>query len=698
MAAGWRAGGARGFIPAASRVQRARPSTAVIVRSFISCVLATVWLGLGLCAQGADTPPDPAAKVQQAIADYRALAGDPKKAAQRRKALVWLGEIDHALATQFLQAELVAAGDTPFAAVVVEAIGKVARPSLQADLVAVLARTSAPAAVRTAAATVVLRLGDRAMDSLLAMATTGDGTVPQPQRDAVIAAVVASRDERALRGLMPLLLDGPWPARLSVLRRLEAVQGLPPLSAARIKLALEGDLETAAVAWRQLALEKHERAKALTIDVFERIVGDPRPPIAAELIGGLVRVRDEDFYPVLLRYGAIAGDVVKKALREGAAAAAEDPALMKFLIQKGLDHENPGSREAAKLLLAQAPAEVVRPLVDRIRGDLRAGKKKALDLAVGLHELLARDPTWRDDLAALAAGNEVENRLLGLSMLLELGADAGVTTSQKSLAHASWELRSLAIRYLAKCRDVTSIPLLIGRFGKEEGRLAVELDQALFVHTATRCFSKKEWEGWWQKNQTGFVLPHPDTVKGGGTTTGGRTIAYHDIPVVSSRIAFLVDRSGSMHEPVGTDKKFTRLDAAKEQLVKVVTALPATHHVNLIAYETDVVPLWPEIRALDDDNRDKLLRTAKALPLGRGTNIFDALEKAFEDPKVDTIYLLTDGQPSAGRVRTTEGILEEVKRWNRTRQIVVHCIGIGIDSDLLKRLAAETGGVYKYVR
>lgn len=687
-----------GFFRACGLVQRARPSTAVIARSFIVCTLALAWLGLGLRAQTDDAPPDAAARVQKAIDDYRALAGDAKKAAQRRKALVWLGEIDHTLATEFLQAELAAAGDAPFATVVIEAIGKVARPSLQADLVKVLERASAPLAVRIAAASAVLRLGDRAMDALLAMATTGEGGVPSPQRDAVIAAVVASGDERALRGLVPLLLDGPWPARLQVLRRLEAVHGLPPLSAARVRLAQEGDLETAAVAWRQLAEEKHERAKALTIDVFERIVGDPKSTIAAELIGGLVRVRDEDFYPVLLRYGAIPGDVVRKALRAGAASAAEDPALMKFLIQKGLDHENPGSRDAAKLLLSEAPAEVVRPLVDRIRTDLRAGRKKALDLAVGLHELLSREPSWRDDLAALAAGNDIEHRLLGLSMLLELGADAGVTTAQKSLGHASWELRSLAIRYLTKCRDVASIPLLIGRYGKEEGRLAAELDQALFVHTATRCFSRKEWESWWQKNQTGFVLPHPDTVKGGGTTTGGRTIAYHDIPVVSSRIAFLVDRSGSMNERVGTDKKFTRLDAAKEQLVKVVTALPATHQVNLIPYETDVAPLWPEIRAMDNDNRDKLLRIAKALPLGRGTNIFDALEKAFEDPKVDTIYLLTDGQPSAGRVRTTEGILEEVKRWNRTRQIVIHCIGIGIDSDLLKRLAAENGGVYKYVR
>lgn len=667
-------------------------------RPFVATLSACLALAIGLRAQAGEAQPDPAARVAKAIEDYQACAGDPKKAAQRRRALLWLGEIDHPTTTTFLQQELAAAGDTGFAAVVLEAIGKVARPSLQPEMLQILERASAPMSARLAAAATMLRLGDRPMDSLLEMVGAPETTIPPAQRDAVVAALVDSGLDRAHRGLAPFLLEGPMPARLKLLRRMDSVQGVPPVSAARVKLVLEGDLETAAVAWRQLAVEKHERAKALTVDVLERVVGDPRATIAAELVAGLVCVGDPDFYPSLLRFGSIAGEVVRKALLAASPAAAEDPALVKWLVTKGLDDASPAAREAAKLLLTQAPPDAVRPLVERIRADLRAGKKKALDLAVGLHTLLAKDPSWREDLAALAAGNDLESRMLGLSMLLELGADAGIATAQQSLGNKAWELRSLSYRYLTRCRDVGSIPLLIARYGKEEGRLASELEHALFVHTATRCFTRKQWESWWLKHQVGFVLPHADTVKSGGTSSGGTTVAYHDIPIVSSRIAFLVDRSGSMVEKIGTDKKFTRLDAAKEQLARVVAALPATHHVNLITYETNVNPLWNELRKLSEDNREDLLRIVRLLPLGGGTNIFDALEKAFEDPKVDTIYLLTDGQPSAGRVRTTDGILEEVRRWNRTRQIVIHCIGFGIDSELLKRLAAENGGSYKYVR
>lgn len=664
----------------------------------LSCLLAALAAAFAP-AQVLDLVQDPAEKANKAIADFQALKGDAKKAVQRQKAIVWLGEIDHPAASEFLQKELVAAGDGGFLVFVVEAIGKVARPALRPDLTAVLEREKAPIPARIAAAGAIARLGDRPMDDLIERVGLPPEQLPAPQRDAIVVALVQGKSDRAARGLAPLLLKGPMPDRLRLLRQMEAVRGVPPVSAARVQLVRgEGDLETAAVAWRQLCVEEHDGAKGLAIDVLERIVGDPRPTVAAELIGGLVRCRDDELYPVLVRFGSIGGDAVRKALKAAAPAAAEDPALLKFLVAKGLDEGSPAAREAARLLLMAAPPEAVKPLVDRIRADLRAGKKRAIELAANLHEILAKDPSWREDLAKLASGKDLEDRLLGLQLLLELGSDAGIEAAQACVAHKQWEARSLAFRYLTKHRDAASIPLLIGRYGKEDGRLGAELDQALFAHTATRCFSKKEWDGWWQKNGLGFALPHADTIKAGGTSGGGKTIAYHDIPVVSNRIAFLVDRSGSMDAKIGTDQKRTRLDEAKAQLARVVQALPAEHRVNVISYGSEVHPLWGELRPLNNDNRDELLEKVRKFNMVGSTNIFDTIERAFADPDVDTIYLLTDGDPSAGRVKDVDGIAEEVRRWNRTRQLVIHCIGIGIDSPLLKRLAAENGGSYKYVR
>ena len=138
--------------------------------------------------------------------------------------------------------------------------------------------------------------------------------VPPAQRDAIATALVRSKLDRALRGLAPLLLKGPMPERLRLLRQMEPVQRVAPVSAARVQLVRgDGDLETAAVAWRQLCVEKHEQGKGLAVDVLERIVGEPRPAVAAELVGGLARCGDSDLYPVLLRYGSVGGDVVRRA-------------------------------------------------------------------------------------------------------------------------------------------------------------------------------------------------------------------------------------------------------------------------------------------------------------------------------------------------------------------------------------------------
>ena len=652
-----------------------------------------------VAAQAGDAPPvDLATKVAHAIADYEAVKVDAQKGAQKRRALLWLGDIDHVDVNAYLQKELEAAGNTAFVGVVCEAIGKHVRPQFAEQLLGLLQRDGVSPAVRAAAATAAAKSGVNAVKALLELVKPANEAVKAPVRAAALAGLVDGGGEAVHRALGEFLAEGPLPVREQILRRMSDVAYESALDAVRIKLVREGALELAALAWKQLAMGKHPRAKELAIDVLERIIDDPKPPVAADLIGGIVRVRDADLYPLLIKLGGQAVEVVRKAVREAAPFVAEDPALVKWLLTKGLDDERASSREVAKLLLLSAPTEAVRPLVDRLRSDLRAGKKKAFEQAVGLHELLAKDPTWRLDLGTMAAANDVEHRLLGLSLLLEMGADNGVLAAQQSLGHKQWELRSLSIRYLARCRDVTSIPLLIGRYGREEGRLAAELDQALFLHTGTRLWKRADWDSWWDKNKVGFALPHADSVKGGGTTSGGKTVAYHDIPVVSSRIAFVVDHSGSMNAQIGTDKKYTRLDAAKEQLQRVIEALPKETSINLIPYDSTVQPLWDDLRKLDDDNREKVLKSAKKLALGTGTNIFDAIEKAFTDPMVDTIYLLTDGQPTQGRFLNTDDIIEEVQRMNRTRQVVLHCIGLGIDSDLLKRLAQISGGSYKYVR
>lgn len=59
---------------------------------------------------------------------------------------------------------------------------------------------------------------------------------------------------------------------------------------------------------------------------------------------------------------------------------------------------------------------------------------------------------------------------------------------------------------------------------------------------------------------------------------------------------------------------------------------------------------------------------------------------------MDTIYLLSDGAPGAGRFVRPDEILREVEKLNAARQVANHTISIGMQSPLLAALAAQNGG------
>ena len=92
----------------------------------------------------------------------------------------------------------------------------------------------------------------------------------------------------------------------------------------------------------------------------------------------------------------------------------------------------------------------------------------------------------------------------------------------------------------------------------------------------------------------------------------------------------------------------------------------------------------------------------KQKPLG-GTNIYDSLELGFKiahrttgAPDLDTIFFLTDGKPTAGKIRDSQRILDVFRAWNETSHLTIHTIGIGKDHDaeFLKELAKIGDGTY----
>ena len=63
--------------------------------------------------------------------------------------------------------------------------------------------------------------------------------------------------------------------------------------------------------------------------------------------------------------------------------------------------------------------------------------------------------------------------------------------------------------------------------------------------------------------------------------------------------------------------------------------------------------------------------------------------------KVDTIYFLSDGQPTVGKIVDQTEIRGLVRKVNSVRKVILHCIAIGdFQKNFMKSLAQENGGVY----
>ena len=120
---------------------------------------------------------------------------------------------------------------------------------------------------------------------------------------------------------------------------------------------------------------------------------------------------------------------------------------------------------------------------------------------------------------------------------------------------------------------------------------------------------------------------------------------------MSERIVFLVDASSSMESTFGSSDGM-RLDVAKKQLLEALTRLPEEALINIVFFDTTIEPWQPKSVKADSGNLAAAEAFVKRQKPRGSTNIYDALMHAFKDADVDTVYLLSDGAPTAAS-RTT---------------------------------------------
>ena len=313
-------------------------------------------------------------------------------------------------------------------------------------------------------------------------------------------------------------------------------------------------------------------------------------------------------------------------------------------------------------------------------------------------------------------------------------------------------VRISAVQMLLNVGGKAVIEPLYKALDGAEGRVQDDIADALARLTGKDFGpASAQWESWWavnRKKNLKLQAMSPaalSALKAKEADKNTQLLLYHGLRVLSDRTAFLFDCSESMDEPyvpaeerkgdkrnpgssrtgrtavdpdskkpdgkggkggakAGKGDRERRIDVAQRALLGVLKGLKDTQRVNVLRFDTLVADfILNELQSqerklvpLDKETRKRLEVFIKKANPGGQTNFSGSLRSIFRYEDVDTIYLLSDGAPTAGETDREE-LLKLISRWNRRRRVRINTIGFDLKPDakkLMIDIAAKNYGVF----
>jgi hypothetical protein len=296
-------------------------------------------------------------------------------------------------------------------------------------------------------------------------------------------------------------------------------------------------------------------------------------------------------------------------------------------------------------------------------------------------------------------------------------------------------VRSAAADCLGALGQMDAVEPLITRMESESGRIRKDIRDALKKITRDDLgLNPKYWRDWWEKEKArvgGGIPDGPEAPK--EPPKEERRYAeqptYYGLEVFSEGIGYVLDVSSSMASTIKIDpawllkqKRQYPPDAMKAALARneveasLKTLDPRTRF-NLYFFksmaskwENQMVPATPQ-NVNSANGRLKSEMPMDQAGGGGETNYVDVFRLVLDvkpgqdlvgnfGDTPDTIFFLTDGEPTAGDI--TEGDVlaswfHELNRFARVKVSVITFGNLGVDPEFLKRLATENGGVFVQV-
>ncbi|HEX7901427.1 MAG TPA: VWA domain-containing protein [Planctomycetota bacterium] len=261
------------------------------------------------------------------------------------------------------------------------------------------------------------------------------------------------------------------------------------------------------------------------------------------------------------------------------------------------------------------------------------------------------------------------------------------------LDHATWQVRLAAVRALRESKG--GVGAVVERLPAADARWRNEACATLGKATG-REMPADAWPDWWRRNAEDF---RAGRVNAAAESAGPGRTTFYDIPLHSTRVCFVIDRSGSMREN-------GRFQAARAELLTLLDRLPDGARVNIVFFG-GTPSFWAKTtRILDAQARKDATRWIEDQGLESGTDLYRALEKSLglvgwadsgklREDGVDTLFVLSDGEATVGRLQDDELIARVIARRARYLRPVIHAVALSSAAPSMRLLADLTGGEYR---
>jgi len=268
------------------------------------------------------------------------------------------------------------------------------------------------------------------------------------------------------------------------------------------------------------------------------------------------------------------------------------------------------------------------------------------------------------------------------------GDDVVKVLSPLVLVKKPWQVALGAARGLGVTRVPAAIDPLIACLKQARGRVGHEASTSLERITGQRFgLNARMWEFWWEQHKNGYRAPDEIAEKWTEPKAVRDRYHFYGVELRSEAITFLIDASGSM-----AGDRITKL---RDELRTVIRSLSATTRFNMIVFNSSIRK-WQRTLALAKPDRKKsAMKFVTKLVAGGATNLWGALEAGMSDKSVDTLVILSDGEPSTGKITDMNVIRKTFLERNRKRMIMLNAIVLNHTSRNLKAMALLSGGSYR---